>query len=49
MSWGVLYGGEAGASIFAPALLGLLLTSAALYLGLRRARARGENKASEER
>lgn len=36
MLWSVLYGGESGLSIFAPALVGLLLTGAALYLGAKR-------------
>lgn len=41
MFWSVLYGGEAGMSIFAPALVGLLITGGVLYLGVRRARRSG--------
>lgn len=35
MLWSVAYGGEAGTSIFAPALVGLLLSGAVLYLAAK--------------
>jgi hypothetical protein len=36
MIWGVVFGGESGTSIFAPALIGLLICAVLIYLGFKK-------------
>ncbi len=36
MIWGVVFGGESGTSIFAPAIIGLLICAALIYFGFKR-------------
>lgn len=36
MIWGVVFGGESGTSIFAPAIIGLLICAVLIYLGFKK-------------